>query len=144
MEPIKVEINVNVNLSEETKQFVANLLANAVAPKAEPQEQQEAKAPKKPSAPKPSAPAPKPEPEPEPAPKAEPEPAPAPKAEPEPQANGDSAEITRDQVRAACKPKLKTHQAELRAKLEELGATSITTLDESLLAEMYNFANSLS
>ena len=105
MEPIKVEINVNVNLSEETKQFVANLLANAAAPK-------------------PSAPAPKPE--------------------PEPQANGNSAEITRDQVREACKSKLKTHQAELRAKLEELGATSITTLDESRLAEMYNFANSLS
>lgn len=44
-----------------------------------------------------------------------------------------------DQVRKALAEKVNDHRANIKAKLEELGAPSVTKLDPSKYEEMYNF-----
>lgn len=128
LEPIKVSVDVNVHLSEKTEQFILGLLsvksinnAKPAAPAAKPEE------------PKPAVPAAKPESKPA---------APAAKPESEP-ANTASDNISIEDVREALSKKIATHRSEIKEKLTELGAPSVTKLDKSKYSEMLNFLNSL-
>lgn len=55
----------------------------------------------------------------------------------------EEAEITLDELRQALSPKVKTHKEELRAKMRELGAKNISTLEESKYGEFYSFIKTL-
>ncbi len=116
MEPIKIEVSVELNLSEDVKNFVASLVSNS---------------------PKPAAPATKPAPAP--AKPAAPAPAPAKPAEkPE-----DKAEVSIEDVRKALASKVANHRAEIKDKLDEFGAPSVTKLDPAKYQEMLDYLNSL-
>ena len=127
LEPIKVSVDVNVHLSEKTEQFILGLFSGKsvnntkpAAPAAKPES-------------KPAAPAAKPESKPS---------APAAKPESKP-ANTASDNISIEDVREALSKKVATHRSEIKEKLTELGAPSVTKLDKSKYSEMFNFLNSL-
>lgn len=68
----------------------------------------------------------------------------APAAKPESkQANTASDNISIEDVREALSKKVATHRGEIKEKLTELGAPSVTKLDKSKYSEMLNFLNSL-
>ena len=113
MEPIKVSVDVNVHLSEKTEGFILDLV-KSIMPDV-------VKAPAAPSA-KPAAPAAKPESKP---------------------ANTASDNISIEDVREALSKKVATHRSEIKEKLTELGAPSVTKLDKSKYSDMLNFLNSL-
>ena len=124
LEPIKVSVDVNVHLSEKTEQFILGLFSGKsvnntkpAAPAAKP----ESKTAAKPES-KPTAPAAKPESKP---------------------ANTASDNISIEDVREALSKKVATHRSEIKEKLTELGAPSVTKLDKSKYSEMLNFLNSL-
>ena len=127
LEPIKVSVDVNVHLSEKTEQFILGLFSGKsvnntklAAPAAKPES-------------KPAAPAAKPESKPA-----------APAAKPESKtANTASDNISIEDVREALSKKVATHRNEIKEKLTELGAPSVTKLDKSKYSEMLNFLNSL-
>ena len=117
LEPIKVSVDVNVHLSEKTEGFILDLV-KSIMPDV-------VKAP--------AAPAAKPESKPA-----------APAAKPESnQANTASDNISIEDVREALSKKVATHRSEIKEKLTELGAPSVTKLDKSKYSEMLNFLNSL-
>lgn len=121
MEPIKIEVSVELNLSEDVKNFVASLVSNSS---------------------KPAAPAAKPAPAPDkPAvPAAKPALAPAkPAAKPA----EDKAEVSIEDVRKALASKVANHRAEIKDKLDEFGAPSVTKLDPAKYQEMLDYLNSL-
>ena len=128
LEPIKVSVDVNVHLSEKTEGFILDLVKSIMpdvvkapaAPAAKPES-------------KPAAPAAKPESKPA---------APAAKSESKP-ANTASDNISIEDVREALSKKVATHRSEIKEKLTELGAPSVTKLDKSKYSEMLNFLNSL-
>lgn len=127
LEPIKVSVDVNVHLSEKTEQFILGLFSGKsvnntqpVAPAAKPES-------------KPAATAAKPESKPA---------APAAKQESKP-ANTASDNISIEDVREALSKKVATHRSEIKEKLTELGAPSVTKLDNSKYSDMLNFLNSL-
>ena len=131
LEPIKVSVDVNVHLSEKTEQFILGLFSGKsvnntkpAAPAAKPESKPESK---------PAAPAAKPESKPA---------APAAKPESKP-ANTASDNISIEDVREALSKKVATHRSEIKEKLTELGAPSVTKLDKSKYSEMLNFLNSL-
>ena len=128
LEPIKVSVDVNVHLSEKTEGFILDLV-KSIMPDV-------VKAP--------AAPAAKPESKPvAPAAKSESKPAaPAAKSESKP-ANTASDNISIEDVREALSKKVATHRSEIKEKLTELGAPSVTKLDNSKYSEMLNFLNSL-
>ena len=132
MEPIKVSINVNLDLSEEAKSFISNLVVSFLTSPAAP-------------APKPAAPAPKPVAQ---APTSKPV-AQAPTSKPVAQApapkpaDEESNEISIEDVRKALSLKVNSHRSEIKDKLTELGAPSVTKLDPSLYQEMLDFLNAL-
>ena len=64
----------------------------------------------------------------------------APAAKP---ANTASDNISIEDVREALSKKVATHRSEIKEKLTELGAPSVTKLDKSKYSEMLNFLNSL-
>ena len=68
--------------------------------------------------------------------------APAAKPESKP-ANTASDNISIDDVREALLKKVATHRSEIKEKLTELGAPSVTKLDKSKYSDMLNFLNSL-
>ena len=68
--------------------------------------------------------------------------APAAKPESKP-ANTVSDNISIKDVREALSKKVATHRSEIKEKLTELGAPSVTKLDKSKYSEMLNFLNSL-
>ena len=68
--------------------------------------------------------------------------APAAKPESKP-ANTTSDNISIEDVREALSKKVATHRSEIKEKLTELGAPSVTKLDKSKYSEMLNFLNSL-
>ena len=68
--------------------------------------------------------------------------APAAKSESKP-ANTASDNISIEDVREALSKKVATHRGEIKEKLTELGAPSVTKLDKSKYSEMLNFLNSL-
>lgn len=120
LEPIKVSVNVNVHLSEKTEQFILGLFSCKSVNNTKPES-------------KPAAPAAKPESKPA---------APAAKPESKP-ANTASDNISIEDVREALSKKVAAHRSEIKEKLTELGAPSVTKLDKSKYSEMLNFLNSL-
>lgn len=121
MEPIKIEVSVELNLSEDVKNFVASLVSNS---------------------PKPAAPAAKPVPAPaKPAvPAAKSAPAPAKPAE---KPAEEKAEVSIEDVRKALASKVANHRAEIKDKLDEFGAPSVTKLDPAKYQDMFDYLNSL-
>lgn len=116
MEPIKIEVSVELNLSEDVKNFVASLVSNS---------------------PKPAAPAAKPAPAP-----AKPASASASPAKPAEKPE-EKAEVSIEDVRKALASKVANHRAEIKDKLDEFGAPSVTKLDPAKYPEMLDYLNSL-
>ena len=116
MEPIKVSVDVNLHLSEKTEQFILGLFSS------KPVTQAPANKPE--SKPVTQAPANKPE------------------SKPVTQAPANSS-ISIEDVREALKAKIATHRSEIKEKLTELGANSVTKLDEAKYQDMLDFLNSL-
>lgn len=128
LEPIKVSIDVNVHLSEKTEGFILDLV-KSIMPDV-------VKAPAAPAAKSESKPAAS-------AAKTESKPAAtAAKSESKP-ANTASDNISIEDVREALSKKVATNRSEIKEKLTELGAPSVTKLDKSKYSEMLNFLNSL-
>lgn len=125
MEAIKISLEVNVNLSESTMNFLKPFIVLA-------QQQglmSEGPAPAKhaPAKPAPAKPAPA-------------KPAPA-KPAPSQEASSDSKSI--EDIRALLVIKVNDHRAAIKQKLEELGAPSVSKLDPYKYDEMFNFLESL-
>jgi hypothetical protein len=123
MEPIKISVDVTVNLSESVKAFLSALACTTA--KSEPTPVVAAKS----------------EPTPAVATKSEPTPAVATKSEPTPAVATKS--ITIEDVRKVLSEKVNDHRSEIKNKLTELGAPSVTKLDQDKYQEMYNFLISL-
>ena len=151
METIKISVEVSVNLSENTQNFIKSLFtgANPAHVAAKPAQ---ASAPAKPAAPAPAkpvtptptataAPAPS-KPTATPAPGA---PAPSkPAATPAPAAQAaSSANKSIEEVRGMLAKKVNDHRGVIKQKLEELGAPSVTKLDPTKYNEMYDFLAAL-
>ena len=122
MEPIQIHVSVELNLSQDVKNFLTSIVSNH-APVAKP-----APAPQAPAVPQSPAPAPAPQ---------SPAPAPAPQAPAAPS-------VTIEQVRKALAAKVNGHREEIKAKLNSLGAPSVTKLDPAKYVEMFSFLNALS
>ena len=129
LEPIKVSVDVNVHLSEKTEGFILDLVKSIMPDVVKAPAATAAKPASKPE----SKPASKPESKPA---------APAAKSESKP-ANTASDNISIEDVREALSKKVATHRSEIKEKLTELGAPSVTKLDKSKYSEMLNFLNSL-
>ena len=135
MEPIKIEVSVELKLSEDVKNIIASLVSNSSKPAAQATTAKPATAaPAAKPAPapaKPAAPA---------APAAKPAPAPAKPAE---KPAEDKAEVSIEDVRKALASKVANHRAEIKDKLDEFGAPSVTKLDPAKYQEMLDYLNSL-
>ena len=128
LEPIKVSVDVNVHLSEKTEGFILDLVKSIMPDVVKAQAAPAAKSESKPAAS---------------AAKSESKPAAtAAKSESKP-ANTASDNISIEDVREALSKKVATHRSEIKEKLTELGAPSVTKLDKSKYSEMLNFLNSL-
>ena len=142
MEAIKISVEVSVNLSENTQNFIKSLFGKAAvtttANAQKPATAVQAQAPKpqapKPQAPKPQAPA-------------------ATSAQTKSVANpasgapavqaASSASKSIEDVRKMLAQKVNEHRDVIKQKLNEFGAPSVTKLDPSKYDEMYNFLESL-
>ena len=116
METIKISVEVSVNLSENTQNFIKSLFGNAIAPSA--------------PTPQPAAPA-----------QTQSAAEPAPSAPAAPAASSASKSI--EDVRGMLAKKVNEHRDVIKQKLNELGAPSVTKLDPAKYDEMYNFLESL-
>ena len=126
LEPIKVSVDVNIHLSEKTEQFILGLFSGKSVNNAQP-----------------AAPAAKPASKPESKPASKPA---TPAAKPESKPAADTApsdNVSIEDVREALSKKVATHRNEIKEKLTELGAPSVTKLDKSKYSEMLDFLNSL-
>nr|DAW00974.1 MAG TPA: hypothetical protein [Caudoviricetes sp.] len=133
METIKVSVDVNINFSESIKTFLSGLFGQQPKcntevtkveqpkPAAKPVPTQSAQSAKTQELAKPAASVP------------------AAHATSTPA----SSAIKIDQVRKALAEKVNDHRAAIKAKLEELGAPSVTKLDPAKYEEMYNFLTQL-
>ena len=137
MEAIKISVEVSVNLSENTQNFIKSLFGKAAvtttANAQKPATAAPAQAPK-PQAPKPQAPAATSAPT-----KSVANPvsgAPAAQA-------ASSASKSIEDVRKMLAQKVNEHRDVIKQKLNELGAPSVTKLNPSKYDEMYNFLKSL-
>lgn len=139
METIKISVEVSVNLSENTQNFIKSLFGNAIAPSA-PAAPAAKPAPAAPAAPAKPVPA---KPTTQPAAPAQTQSAakPAPSAPAAPAASSASKNI--EDVRGMLAEKVNEHRDEIKQKLNELGAPSVTKLDPAKYDEMYNFLESL-
>lgn len=126
MEPIKIEVSVKLNLSEDVKNFVASLVSNSSKSAAPATTAKPAPVPAKPAAPA-----------------AKPAPAPAKPAAPAAKPAEDKAEVSIEDVRKALASKVANHRAEIKDKLDEFGAPSVTKLDPAKYQEMLDYLNSL-
>ena len=137
METIKISVEVSVNLSENTQKFLTSLFAAGV-----PSGAQVAASVSKPALTTPAKPAPA-KPTPQPAAPAQTQSAaePAPSAPAAPAASSASKNI--EDVRDMLAEKVNEHRDEIKQKLNELGAPSVTKLDPAKYDEMYNFLKSL-
>lgn len=145
MEAIKISVEVSVNLSENTQNFIKSLFAAGLPSGA----QVAAAVVQKPAPVAPAKPAPQPAPAPAPKPQA---PAAAPAqtqsaAAPAPGAPAaqaaSSASKSIEDVRGMLAKKVNEHRDVIKQKLNELGAPSVTRLDPAKYDEMYNFLESL-
>lgn len=116
MEPIKIEVSVKLNLSDDAKNFIASLLSNSSKP-AVPTAKPATSAAKPTTAPASAKPAEKPV--------------------------EKKAEVSIEDVRKALASKVAGHRAEIKEKLDELGAPSVTKLDPAKYQEMLDFLNAL-
>lgn len=145
MESIKISVEVSVNLSESTQDFIKSLFAATVSKPAMPVEAKpaapaapvEAKLEVKPEA-KPAAPAAPVEAKPEAKPAV-----PAASVEAKPVVEPTAPAVSIEDVRQELVKKVNAHREEIKAKLTEFGAPSVTKLDPSKYADMYNFLTSL-
>lgn len=139
METIKISVEVSVNLSENTQNFIKSLFGNAIAPSASaaPAAKSAPSAPATPAKPAPAKPTSQP------AAHAQTQSAakPAPSAPAAPAASSASKNI--EDVRGMLAEKVNEHRDEIKQKLNELGAPSVTKLDPAKYDEMYNFLESL-
>lgn len=145
MEAIKISVEVSVNLSENTQNFIKSLFAAGLPSGA----QVAAAVVQKPAPVAPAKPAPQPAPAPAPKPQA-PAAAPAPTkpaATPAPGAPAaqvaSSASKSIEDVRGMLAKKVNEHRDVIKQKLNELGAPSVTKLDPAKYDEMFNFLESL-
>ena len=141
MEAIKISVEVSVNLSENTQNFIKSLFGGAMVTATTQTQKPAPAAPAKPAsqpvpaqAPKPQAPAAAPAP-------TKPAATPAPGA-PAAQAASSASKSIED-VRKMLAQKVNEHRDVIKQKLNEFGAPSVTKLDPSKYAEMYNFLESL-
>lgn len=130
METIKIEVSVKLNLSEDVKNFVASLVSNSSKPASAPAVKQvQTSAPVAKPAQAPAAPA---------------KPTSAPTAPAETtEKPADANDVTIEDVRKALSLKVANHRAEIKEKLNEFGAPSVTKLDPTKYKEMYDYLNSL-
>lgn len=144
MEAIKISVEVSVNLSENTQNFIKSLFGGAMvtattqaqkpAPAAPAAPAKPASQPAPAQAPKPQATAATPAP-------TKPAATPAPGA-PAAQAASSASKSIED-VRKMLAQKVNEHRDVIKQKLNEFGAPSVTKLDPSKYDEMYNFLESL-
>lgn len=141
MEAIKISVEVSVNLSENTQNFIKSLFGGAMVTATTQAQKPASAAPAKPAsqpapaqAPKPQAPAAAPAP-------TKPAATPAPGA-PAAQAASSASKSIED-VRKMLAQKVNEHRDVIKQKLNEFGAPSVTKLDPSKYDEMYNFLESL-
>ena len=131
METIKVAIEVSVNLSENTQNFIKSLFTGSIqAPAASTKQEETSVEEKKPVTQKIAEPAQT---------KQSAEPA---HSAPAAQA-ASSASKTIEDVRGLLAKKVNDHRDEIKNKLNELGAPSVTKLNPSKYDEMYDFLNNL-
>lgn len=134
MEAFKISVEVSVNLSENTQNFIKSLFGGAVVTTTQAQKSASAISAKpvsKPTpvqSPKPQAAAPAP---------TKPAAAPAPGV-PAAQAASSASKSIED-VRKMLAQKVNEHRDVIKQKLNEFGAPSVTKLDPSKYDEMYNF-----
>lgn len=145
METIKISVEVSVNLSENTQNFIKSLFApNALVNRVAadnygPSQEDFAQANKKPAPVKP-APA-KPTFQPAAPVQTQSAAGPAPSAPAAPAASSASKSI--EDVRGMLAKKVNEHRDVIKQKLNELGAPSVTKLGPAKYDEMYNFLESL-
>lgn len=145
METIKISVEVSVNLSENTQNFIKSLFASnalvnrVAADNYDPSQEDFAQANKKPASVKP-APA-KPTSQPAAPVQTQSAAEPAPSAPAAPAASSASKSI--EDVRGMLAKKVNEHRDVIKQKLNELGAPSVTKLDPAKYDEMYNFLESL-
>lgn len=152
MEPIKIELQVSLNLSDETKEFfegivkgilTTSVLSHGCCVTSDTPATKPATEPAKPAtepATKPAAKPAKPVAEPAAEPVAEPA---KPAAEPAKPA-AETKEYSIDDVRKLLVTKINSHRPEIKDKLSELGAPSVTKLEQSKYPDFVSFLNSLS
>lgn len=130
MDPIKVSVDVNLHLSEKTERFILELFSSkALISTKKPIETNDAQTEKL------EAPVTTTQEQ-----TASQVLAETPKTE---ATVASSSNITIDDVRNALKAKVATHRAEIKDKLTELGAPSVTKLEQNKYQEMLNYLNSL-
>lgn len=139
MEAIKISVEVSVNLSENTQNFIKSLFGRAMVATTTQAQKLAPVAPAKPvsqpapaQASKPQAAAPA---------STKPVATPAPGA-PAAQAASSASKSIED-VRKMLAQKVNEHRDAIKQKLNELGAPSVTKLEPSKYDEMYNFLESL-
>lgn len=131
METIKVAIEVSVNLSENTQNFIKSLFTGSTqAPAVNAKQEEKPAEEKKPVTQKTAEHAQT---------KQDAEPA---HSAPAAQA-ASSASKTIEDVRGLLAKKVNDHRDEIKNKLNELGAPSVTKLNPSKYDEMYDFLNNL-
>lgn len=129
MENFKISVDVNVKFSEETIKAIASIFSSTSSTATTQAPATHAPATQAPATQAPAT--------------AKPETKPAPAATAAP-APAKPASISIDEVRAVLVNKVNAHREEIKNKLTELGAPSVTKLDPSKYEEMLNFLNSLS
>ena len=135
MEAIKISVEVSVNLSENTQNFIKSLFGKAVVTTTAHAQKPATTAPApKPQAPKPQAPTATSAPT-----KSVANPA---SGAPAAQAASSASKSIED-VRKMLAQKVNEHRDVIKQKLNEFGAPSVTKLDPSKYDEMYNFLESL-
>lgn len=128
MNTIEVNLHVNISLNEDVKSFLTGLFGGNK------QEQPTQQAP----AAKPAQPAPAPKPATKPA-----QPASATKPAEKPAEKPVESGLKIEDVRALLMQKVNDHRSEIKEKLNELGAKSVSTLDPEKYQEMVDYLNSL-
>ena len=130
METVKISVDINVNLSESTQEFIKNLFSVGVKASESVVKESAIEVTKTKRTRKEKVEAP-----------AEPEAAPEAEAPAEPEAEAPAVSI--EDVRKVLAEKVNEHRAAIKDKLTELGAPSVTKLDPSKYNEMHNFLKSL-
>lgn len=128
MENFKISVDVNVKFSEETIKAIASIFSSTSSAAITQAPATQAPATQATATKAPAT--------------AKPETKPA-TAAPATAAPAKPASISIDEVRAVLVNKVNAHREEIKNKLTELGAPSVTKLDPSKYEEMLNFLNSL-